>query len=415
MMNYETRLDASDATLVDVPARRLSRSTLIVAVVLAVLALGLAGWFLTRTPSPGVSGTDTAAAGAEGGEGAADDQPVVTVAVPGRSGVSRTLTASGTLAARRQVPIGVVGEGGRVVRVLADAGSWVKQGQALVVVDRSVQAQQIAGLRAQIGVAEADLRLAQSELDRALQLVERGFISKADIDRKTATRDAARARVATARAAVAEAQARTARLDITAPSSGLILSRNVEVGQVISASSPPLFTMAQNGELELQAQLNEADLAKLSVGVPAEVTPVGTGTAFKGQVWQIAETVDSASRQGIARIALPYNDALRPGGFATAQITAGGADLPVLPVSAIQNDEKGSYVLIVGPGDTVARRDVTLGPVTERGVPVTQGLNGTEAVVLFAGGFLTPGDVVKVRRVARSQVQGGPTQGGGVR
>lgn len=407
-MNYETRLDASDATLGEstmgearpgeVPVRRLSRPALIVVVVLALLTLALAGWFLTRGSSADASGASAAAASAEGGPDGADDQPVVTVAVPGRSGVSRTLTASGTLAARRQVPIGVVGEGGRVVRVLVDAGSWVKQGQPLVVVDRSVQAQQIVGLRAQIGVAEADLRLAQSELDRALQLVERGFISKADIDRKTATRDAARARVATARAAVAEAQARTARLDITAPSSGLILSRAVEVGQVISAGSAPLFTMAERGELEMQAQLNEADLAKLSVGVPAEVTPVGTDTTFKGQVWQIAEVVDPQSRQGIARIALPYNQSLRPGGFATAQIQAGGADLPVLPVSAIQNDDKGSFVLLVGPGNKVVRRDVTLGVVTSKGVAIAQGLNGREPVVLFAGGFLSPGDTVKVKR-----------------
>ena len=103
----------------------------------------------------------------------------------------RSINATGTLAARREIPVGVVGEGGAVSRVFVDAGDWVKQGQVLVSVDRSVQVQQAAALEAQIGVARADAQLAQNELDRALQLVERGFISKADVDRKTATRDSA--------------------------------------------------------------------------------------------------------------------------------------------------------------------------------------------------------------------------------
>lgn len=415
-MNFERSVDLSTATPLgaidpNAPERhRLSRGVLVVAILAILIAAAVALWFTSGNDSdaavPAAEGS--AAAGGEGGE--PGDVPVVTVAVPSRSGLQRTLTASGTIAARREVPVGVVGEGGRVVSVLVDAGSWVRKGQTLVRVDRAVQSQQIAGLRAQIGVAEADMRLAQSELDRAMQLVERGFISKADIDRKTATRDAALARVATARAAVGEAQARTARLDITAPSAGLILSRAVEVGQVISGGSAPLFTMAQGGELEMQAQLNESDLTQLSVGVPATVTPVGTEQAFKGQVWQIAQTVDPQSRQGIARIALPYDRALRPGGFATAQINAGGADLPVLPASAVQNDDTGSFVLIVGPDNTVVRRDVTLGQVTARGVAIAEGLNGREAVVLFAGGFLTPGDVVKVRRVTAAQAQGGVSQ-----
>ena len=400
-MNIERRIDLSDAAplgepLPEAPSgrRRLGRGAWIALVLVLMAAAALLAWYVLGR---GAAPADAATVGADGKP--APDAQVVSVAVPGRSGVERTLTASGTLAARREVPVGVVGEGGRVTAVLVDSGSWVGKGQTLVVVDRAVQAQQVAGLRAQIGVARADLRLAQSELDRAAKLVDRGFISKADIDRKTATRDAARARVGVAEAAVREADARTARLNITAPSAGLILSRAVEVGQVISAGSPPLFTLAQGGQLEMRAQLNEADLAQLSVGVPAQVTPVGTERAFDGQVWQIAQTVDPASRQGIARIALPYDTVLRPGGFATARINAGGADLPVLPVSAIQNDDKGSYVLVVGAGNKVERRPVALGAVTANGVSVTQGLNGREPVILFAGGFLSPGDTVKPQRV----------------
>src|SRR3546814_12578935 len=81
------------------------------------------------------------------------------------------------------------------MRVVGGPGDWVRAGQALATIERSVQTQQTRSLAAQVEVARADARLAEAELDRAQALVGRGFISKADIDRKTATCDAARARV----------------------------------------------------------------------------------------------------------------------------------------------------------------------------------------------------------------------------
>jgi len=82
--------------------------------------------------------------------------PDVTVVVPGRTDVARVVTASGPLAARHDQPVGVAGEGGMVRAVLVEAGTWVRQGQVLATVDRSVQAQNIAQLAAQVQVALAD-------------------------------------------------------------------------------------------------------------------------------------------------------------------------------------------------------------------------------------------------------------------
>jgi RND family efflux transporter MFP subunit len=309
--------------------------------------------------------------------------------------VEGAINATGTLAARRNLPVGVVGEGGRVVSVLVDAGEWVRQGQVLAVIDRSVQEQQVRGAAAQISVAEADARLAQEDLERALQLVGRGFISRAEVDRLTATRDAARARVNVARAQVAELRARNARLNIVAPANGFVLSRNVEPGATVGAGSGVLFNIAQGGEMELLAQVGETELAALSVGVQAEVTPAGYDKSFVGQVWQLSPTIDAQSRQGTARVALPYDSALRPGGFATAVVRSGTVNAPVLPESALQSDAEGSYVYVVGPDNKVARRNVVLGDVTANGIIIAEGLAGTERVVLRAGGFLAPGDTVK--------------------
>ena len=285
---------------------------------------------------------------------------------------------------------------------MVEPGSWVAAGQVLATVDRRVQSQQINSLAAQIGVSEADARLAQSELDRAQQLVARGFISKADIDRKTATRDSARARVGVARAQLAQQQASTSRLDIRAPAAGLVLERKVEPGQVVSAGSGVLFRMARGGELELLARLGEVDLARMGVGQRASVTPVGGTTQFAGQIWQISPVIDPQSRQGIARIALSYDKALRPGGFASAKIVSGAADVPLLPESAIQTDTKGSYVYIVGPQNKVVRRNVTIGDVNDMGVTILDGLSGQESVVVSAGAFLNPGETINPQRVKTS-------------
>jgi HlyD family secretion protein len=385
-MNYETTMSGTlDGGILDENRSRNRRRMTVALVVVAILvAIGAAYYFMG-------GGAAAPAAGEEKGGQA----QTVTVVAPGRDTVVRSINATGTLAARREIPVGVVGEGGAVSRVFVDAGDWVKQGQVLVSVDRSVQVQQAAALDAQIGVARADAQLAQNELDRALQLVERGFISKADVDRKTATRDAARARVNVAIAQLNETRARNARLDIRAPVSGFVLERNVETGQTVSAGSGVLFRLAQDGQMELQAALSEDDLALVSEGVPASVTPVGTDRQFNGTIWQVSPVINETSRQGIARISLPFDRALRPGGFASVEIKAGAMTAPVLPESAVQTSREGSYVYIVGKDNKVKRRPVKVGTTTANGLTIAEGLDGAERVVLYAGGFLNPDEVVK--------------------
>ena len=323
-----------------------------------------------------------------------DQIPTVSVVVPGRQTVSHLITATGSLAARREMPVGVAGQGGLITHVLVDPGDWVKAGQVLATVDRSVQTQTAASLAAQVNVAQSDARLAQANLDRAQKLVSDGFISKADIDQLTATRDGAIAKVHVAQAQLAEARAQNAQLDIRAPAAGLVLTRGAEPGQIVNQSGGALFRMAKDGEIELDAQLNEADLAKLSVGVPATVTPVGSNSSYQGRVRQVEPVIDPQSRQGIAKIAVPYHKDLRPGGFASATIQAGANQAPLLPQSAVQSDEKGNYVYIIGKDDKVVRRDVVTGVVSDAGVSIASGLDGSEHVVVSAGAFLNPGQKV---------------------
>lgn len=380
-MNFESRFRGESLEDGQAWVQQHKRELLIGALVLLVL---VAIYWMTHKGS-----------GDERDFGGGNLVPSVTVVQPGLSDVSMTINGTGTLAARREMPVGVVGEGGAVSAVLVEPGDWVRPGQVLARVERSVQAQQGASLAAAIQVARADARLAQNDLDRATALVANGFVSKADIDRRTAARDAALARVRVAEAQYNEQRARIGRLDIRAPAGGLVLTRSVEPGQVIGAGSGVLFRLAKGGEMELLAKLSEVDLARLSVGDTARVTPVGGAEGYEGRIWQLSPVIDPQSRQGVARIALSYHKDIRPGGFASAQIVSGLARSVVLPESAILNDDKGSYVYIVNAKNVVERRDVKVGQVSSAGVAVSSGLNGGERVVALAGGFLNPGQKVE--------------------
>ena len=387
-MNREASIYSSD-NLVVVDRSRQQRRMLIAAVIGAAVILLVVFMMFGRAgnkPAPGPSG--------------AGQIPTVTVVVPGRSEVGRIVTASGPLAAKRDEPVGIAGAGGRVIKVLVDAGSWVRAGQILAVIDRSVQTQQAAQQAAQIEAAKAQAALAQSDYDRAIALQGRGFISKAEIDAKKASRDAAYAQVRVAQAQLGATRAQIGQLNVVAPTTGLILSRNVELGQVVSSGSGALFRMAEAGQMEMRAQLSQQDLAYVHVGMPAQVTPIGSTQSAVGNVWQVAPVIDPQSRLGEVRIAVPYTQAMRPGGYAQAKITAGATTAPVLPQSAVLSDDKGNYVYIVNGKNQVERRDITIGTVNEGGVTIASGLSGDEAVVLSAGPFLNPGQKVNPHRGA---------------
>ena len=384
---------SSDTLIV---AGRSNRRRNLIIVAVAIAAILLAAYFAFGRSSA----EQGAAAGAGTGRKSGGQVPTVTVIVPGRSDIARVVTAAGALAARRDQPVGVSGEGGRVAQVYVDAGSWVRQGQVLASIDRAVQGQEAAQLAAQIQVARADAALAQNELERSQSLVGRGFVSKADLDRKRAARDAAAARVRVAQAQLGASQARIGRLDVRAPTAGLILSRSVEVGQIVSPASGGLFRLARGGEMEMRASLSQQDLALVRAGMAATVQPIGLGRSFAGQIWQVSPVIDPQSRQGEVRIAIPYDATIRPGGFAEARITAGSTTAPLLPQSAVLSDSKGNYVYVVNARNEVERRAIKVGEVGANGIGILTGLNGQEAIVQSAGPFLNPGQKIAPRRVA---------------
>ena len=320
--------------------------------------------------------------------------PTVSVTEVGMSAMPTTINIIGTIGARYDTPIGVEGDGGRVAAIYVEAGDHVKRGQVLARLDVSVLEPQVANLQAALELARAEADLAAAEYRRAVAVGASGALSAEETERRRSNSVTAAAKVKVAAAQLAEAQARLARAEVRAPADGLILARNVEVGQTASPAGGALFRLAEGEEIELRGQVAEQDLPLLQVGQPVTVRLTGTSRAYPGRVRLLAAVIDPQTRLGLVRVSLAPDANLRPGAFARAEVTVSNADRIVLPQTAVLSDEKGSYVLIVNPQNKVERRPVRVSGIVANGVTVADGLKGKERVVATAGAFLQEGEVV---------------------
>ncbi len=345
--------------------------------------------------------------GEDAANGPQESIPLVTITVPGLTAVTSTVTFTGALAARYDMPIGTEGEGGRIVAVLAEVSDHVKKGQVLARLDDSILRPQVQRLQAALEEARAQAALSEAEFQRARSMDTAGALSVEEIERRRAASvtDAARvkvaasvtdaARVKVASAQLAETQARLQKTEIRSPDDGVVLTRTVEVGQMANAGQT-LFRVAGDGEIEMRALIAERDVASLSVNQTANIYLTGIVEPFQGKVRLLGAVIDPQTRQGEIRIALAPNSALRPGAFARGEVIVNHAQRPVLPQTAVLSDVRGAYVLVLNEKNAVERRPVRIANATPEGIVIAEGLTGTERVVATAGGFLHEGERVAV-------------------
>ena len=330
--------------------------------------------------------------------------PTVSVTEVGVSTVPTTVSIIGTIAARYDMPIGVEGDGGRVAAIYVEAGDHVKSGQVLARLNVSVLEPQVANLEAALEQARAEAELADAEYRRAQAVGASGALSAEETQRRKSAGVTAAAKVKVAAAQLAEAQARLARAAVRAPADGIILTRNVEVGQTATAGGEALFRLSQGGEVELRGQVAEQDLPLLKVGQAVNVRLTGTSRVYEGRVRLLGAVIDPQTRLGQARVTLTPDPNLRPGAFARAEVTVSNADRAVLPQTAVLTDDKGTYVLIVNAQHKIERRTVHVSGIVQNGVTIADGIGGTDQVVATAGAFLQEGELVNpvMKEPARS-------------
>jgi HlyD family secretion protein len=331
--------------------------------------------------------------------GAEGSVPVVNARAPGLTPVMASVTFTGAIQARYDMPIGTEGETGRIIAVYVEAGETVRKGRLLARLDDSILRPQVDRLEAALEEARANAALADAEDKRARAIASAGALSAEDIEKRHATALTAEAEVKVAAAQLAEYQARLSHIEVRAPVDGIVLTRSAEVGQIATPGGTALFRLARDGEMEMRGQVAEQDLPSLKIGQPALVRLTGLDRPFKGKVRLLGAVIDPQTRLGDIRVALGTDPQLRPGAFARGQVIVGHGERPLLPETAVLSDEQGAYVYIVNGNNRIERRGVRFTDTDPRGMVIESGLTGNERVVTTAAGFLRPGERVSVAPV----------------
>jgi HlyD family secretion protein len=267
------------------PRRRWTRNRiLLLALAVLVVAAGVAFWAVR--------------AGRKG-----DGFKYETAAVDRGSLVAK-VTATGTLSALVTVQVGSQ-VSGTIASLHADFNSPVKKGDVIATIDPQLFQAAVAQARANVVAAEGNLARAeaqavdaQRQLARQRELDQRKLVAKADVDTAESNADAAAASVkaargslAQARAALSQAQVNFAYTKIVSPTSGVVISRNVDVGQTVAASlqAPTLFVIAEDlGKMQVDTNVAESDVGRLQPDTPATFTvDAYPGKVFKGSVRQV--------------------------------------------------------------------------------------------------------------------------------
>jgi len=335
-------------------------------------------------------GDDAKKTDAKAGGGASSQ--TVTADVARVENLPRIVTASGSVSAWEEVPVGAETGGLVATAVYVDENSYVRQGQPLVQMNDALLQAQLRQQQAAVQTAETNNARDAAALGRAQELKERGFLSQASLDTALANQRASGANLASARASLSETRTRLSQATIRAPVSGQIISRSVTRGQIIAAGTE-LFRIVRDGRLELDAQVPETDLALVRAGQTAAVASdqIGEGS---GRVRIVTPEVDPTTRLGIARISLS-SGGFRPGMFARARIDVGAQPSVTVPTAAVLYRENRAGVFVLGADNRVHFQNISVESRSDARSAVT-GIQAGVRVVVDGAGFLGEGDRVTV-------------------
>jgi HlyD family secretion protein len=242
--------------------------------------------------------------------------------------VVQVISANGTVNPVTSVSVGTQ-VSGTIIRLHADYNSVVKEGQLLVELDPALFNAALAQSVANLNSAQAALRLAETKEARTRSLVGKGFISQAELDIAVKELEAAEAQVELVKAQVDRDKTNLRYTVIRSPISGIVVARNVELGQTVAASfnTPTLFQIAKDlAQMQIETSIAEADIGGIKEGLPARFrVDAFPGQFFRGVVNQVRLNPTIQSNVVSYTVIVSANNAegrLKPGMTAFVQITA---------------------------------------------------------------------------------------------
>ena len=292
-------------------------------------------------------------------------------------------------------------------------GERVQAGQLLGVLDATEVEWRLKQAEEQASAAQAQLDIAQRTLDNNKALVNQGFISRNALDTANSSMNGANASLQAARAAAEISRKAVRDTRITAPISGLVSQRFVQMGERVALDAR-IVEIVDLSRLELEASVPPEDVVNLRVGQTATVLVDGLAQPVPARVVRINPSAQAGTRSLLAYLALnPAPEAagsLRQGLFARAQVELQRKRALVVPASAVRFDQAQPYVLVLQSGQAQQRRVSTglQGNAALAGekageetvVEVTSGLNEGDVVLRGTVGALRAGTKLVLKGAA---------------
>ncbi|MCL4748066.1 MAG: efflux RND transporter periplasmic adaptor subunit [Burkholderiaceae bacterium] len=359
----------------------------------AALAVALVGSFLLATTLPGAQARAASSVSIAG--------ETLEVAMVGVGATAQTYTADGRVEAVRETTIAAQ-VAGKVISLGARAGDRVRSGQELARIDARAAEHNEVALAAQLAGARAQSIAAQRELERTRQLVERGFLSPATLDKVEAEKRSADEAVRALEAQRAGAATQTGWHRIVAPFDGVVTTVTTELGDT-AMPGKPLMQLYDPRRLRVAVDVPAAQVARL---VPAAAAPLieipdaAPGARHPGATGVlVVPAADPVAHTQLVRLDLKGSPpGLHPGLFArvrfvlAAEPGAEGAGRLTVPTRALVERGDLRAVYVVGER-SIALRQVRVGRTTGDSVEVLAGLSPGERVALdpVAAARLAPG------------------------
>jgi HlyD family secretion protein len=368
---------------------------LAVAVASLALAAGLAG-SCGQKPAPAAALKEAPEAGA------AMSARIARVEV---RELSDEVISTGRLVVREEAAVGSEIPGYVVADVLADEGDWVRKGQPLARLDDTLLRAQIAQVEASLAQQEAVAAFRESQARRADELAASGAFSVELVEQRRMEAMSARAAVTASKAQVDEMKTRQSRMILRAPVTGRVLQRNIRPGEISGAgAASPYFRIARDGLIELDAEAPDSRLASLKVGERAVVT-LASGLSIEGKIRFISPRIEQATGLGKARIELPFDEGLRPGGFAEATFSGVRRTALSVPASAVRYQSGGPSLLMLDDANRVTGVPVRLGERFGDYIEILEGPPAGSRILATGTAFVLDGDVVRPVEAAASPAE----------
>ena len=290
--------------------------------------------------------------------------------------------------------------GGKIAERHVSVGDRVHPGQRLARLDPQDVAPAIAAARAQREAARTDLKLARIELDRLRELRGLNYVSQAQVDRQQAQADSAESRLRSAEAQLAQATNSAAFQALIADEAGVVTAIEAEAGQVVAAGQP-VVRVARTDEMELLANVPEADLATAAATRDWQVAIPALGDRLiPATLRELSPVADAASRTYPMRLSLGGDlSSVALGMSATARAVRESAEAIVLPMSALHSTGDTPKVWVVGDDMTVRSVEVTTAGLLDDTVRIVSGLKAGDRVVTAGANLLREGQEIRLAEV----------------